>query len=88
MVDHKTAILNDFDAGFRKCFGCRIVTNPGLQPYCLRHLRQNIFNVSRNILGTAKDVHEINIDRNVSKPPIDRLVEYAGCVWINKQVPG
>lgn len=82
MIHHETAILDDFDSGFREWFGRGIVPNSGLQPYCLRHLRQNIFNVGRDVLRTAEDVHEIDIDRNVNEPPVDLLLEYARHVWI------
>jgi hypothetical protein len=32
--------------------------------------------VRRNVLRTAKDVHEINMDWNVNEPPIDLLPKY------------
>lgn len=82
MVHHQAAILNDFDSGFCKCFGRGVVANSGLQPYCFRHLRQNIFNMWRNVLRTAEDVDEIDVDRNVRKPAIDLLVEYSRYVWV------
>ena len=82
MIHHDAAVLNDFDSGFCECFGYGIVTNSGLQPYCLRHLCQNIFNVRRNVLRAAKDVHEINRDWNVDEPAIDLLPEYLRHFWI------
>ena len=76
MIDHQAAILDNFDSGFGELFGDGIVANSGLQPYCLRHLRQNIFNVSRNVLRAAKYVNEINVDWNVDEPAKDLLPEY------------
>ncbi len=50
MIYHDAAILNDFDPGFCKRLNRGIIANPRLQPYCLRHLRQDIFNMRRNVL--------------------------------------
>ena len=82
MVHHETAILNDFDSCFCECFGCGIVANSGLQPYRLRHFCQNIFNVRRNFLRSAKNVYEIDIDWNVDESPVHLLPEYPRRVWI------
>lgn len=75
MINHEAAILNDFDPGVRKYFGHCIVANSGLQPYCLRHFGQNIFDVRWNVRRTTKYVNEINIHRDVYKPPIDGFPE-------------
>ena len=75
MIHHEAAILDDFDPGFGECFGGGIVTNTGLQPYGLRLLRQNVFNVRRDFLRAAKDVYEIDMDRNVDEPSIDLFAE-------------
>ena len=76
MIHHDAAILDDFDPGFGECFGHGIVVNSGLQPNRLRHLRQDIFNVRRNIFRSSKDVHEIDIDRNINEAAKDLLPEY------------
>ena len=77
MIDHEAAILNDFDASIGKYFGGGIVANPGLKPDGFRLLCQNIFDVRRNVLRSAKHVYEIDIDRNVDEPAIDLFTEYS-----------
>ena len=76
MIDHETAILNDFDPCLRKCFSRGVITNSRLQPHCLRFLCQNIFNVRGNFLRSAKHVYEIDIVRNVDEAAIDLFAEY------------
>ena len=77
MIHHEAAILNDFDPGFGECLGGGIVANTGLEPYGLRLLRQDVFNVRRDVLRSAKDVYEIDIDRNINEPAIDFFTEYS-----------
>jgi len=77
MIHHEAAILNDFDPRFGECFGGGIVANTGLQPYGLRLLRQNVFNMRRDVLRSSKDVYEIDIDRHVNEPSIDLFTKYS-----------
>ena len=77
MIHHEAAILDDFDPGFGEYLGGGIVANARLQPYGLRLLRQNISNVRRDFLRAAKDVYEIDVDRNVDEPTIDLFAEYS-----------
>ena len=76
MIHHQAAILNNFDPCFCKCFRRGIVANSGLQPHCLGFLRQDVFNVRKNFLRSAKHIDEIDIDRNISQTTIDLLPEY------------
>ena len=78
MIHHEAAILNDLDSGLGKCFSDGGVANTGLQPYCFRHLCQNVFDVSRNVLGAAEDIYQININGNVDQTAINLLPEYLG----------
>lgn len=71
MIHHEAAILNDFNPGFCKCLGHALIVNSRLHPNCFRHLRQNIFDVRRNILRSAKDVDKIDLHRNVDEPAKD-----------------
>ena len=77
MIYHEAAILDDFDPGFGECFGGGVVANTGLQPYGLRLLGQNIFNMRRDVPRASKDVYEIDIDRNVNEPAIDLFTKYS-----------
>lgn len=76
MIDHKAAILNDFDSCFGERFSRGGVANPRLQPNSLRHLPQNIVNVRWNVPRSSEHVDEINIDRNVDEPSKNGFAEY------------
>jgi hypothetical protein len=73
MLDHQAAVLHDFDAGSGQCFRRRVIADPGLKPYRLRSLGQDIVNVTGDVWSPAKNIYQVDVTGNLLQPAINRL---------------
>ncbi len=67
VLDHQAAVLDDFDAGPSELFRNNIVANARLKPDRRGFLSQQIVQMKPDILGSAKDIDEIDRARNLSQ---------------------
>ena len=71
MLHHQATILHNLDARFGQRLRCGVVSNARLKPNRSWHLGQNLFDVTVDILGAAKDIHQINITGNLRQATTD-----------------
>src|SRR6185312_13680714 len=75
VLDHDAAILNDLDAGALELLREFVVPNPELEPHEFRLLREDVVHVRHEVPRAAKDVHQVDVPRNVGELAIDPLPE-------------
>jgi len=75
---HQAEVLNNLNTCFCESFGNLIVANAKLKPDRFRASCKNVIDVIRNVFGASKNVYEIDILRDIDKPPIDLSAQNFG----------
>ena len=75
MVHHEAAVLHDVDAGAGEGAGEVVVADAALQPHGGRSQREERVEVRGEVLGAAKDVHEVDGSRDLSERTVHGRAE-------------
>lgn len=73
MLNHQTAVLDDFDACSGELLRHLVVSYTGLKPHGLRLFGQHIIDVTKNVMRAAKDIDKIDVSGDIDQPSVDRL---------------
>ncbi len=79
MVDHDAAILDDVDSGFSQAMGRWTMVDSELHPDGLGAgvEREDLVDMSGNMLGCPKEVHDIDRFADRGEVPMASLIQHA-----------
>jgi hypothetical protein len=75
VIDHETAVLDDFDACTRKCLGHLVVSYPGLKPDGLGSFRKHVLEMRGDIFRATEHVDNIDLTGNIREAVKDLLAQ-------------
>ena len=74
-LHEEAAVLNDVDARSSERLRRLVVPDPRLKPHRLRPLRDDVIDVCGDVAGSAKDIHQVDVPRDVGDASVDALPE-------------
>ena len=78
MFHHQAAVLDHLDAGLCQLFRDFIVAYARLKTDRCRLLCQEIFQMPVDVVGSSKDVHQIDFIRDVDQPTLNLFSQNLG----------